>query len=346
MKTALLPKLCNTALGALVVSGALAVAALPAAAQQPIIMKLAGISINEPTYHYLVMFKQRIEERSGGRIKAEVYPSAQLGGFPRMIEGVQFGTIELYSGPPGMLRGVDPRVQVIDAPGMFDSIEHGHKTVTDPRFRTPYLGLATAKGLTGVSLYNYGPTSYATTSPIRKLEDFRGKKLRVLATKVELEAMNRLGASGIPLDLAEVLPALQNKVLDGVRSSIVVMGAGKYFTVAKYITNVKDTMIPIAGYASTQWLAKLPADLRQMVIDIGRELEDPAYRLALEYDERAVKLWRDNGAEVIELTTADQTEFMRRVRTVAEELYGNDPVLRELYTIYKEVAESHRKKTG
>ena len=320
--------------------------ALPAAAlaQQPFTMKLAGIAVNDPSHAYLNEFKQRIEAKSGGRIKGETYPGAQLGGFPRMIEGVQFGTIELYMGPPGMQRGLDPRMQVVEAPGLFDNMEHGQKTITDPRFRDKFAEINTAKGLKGVTFYNYGPSSYASTSPLRKLDDFRGKKFRVLATKVEIEAMNRLGATGVPMDLAEVLPALQNRVLDGVRSSIVVMGAGKYFSITKYITDVQDSMIPIGGWVSTQWLNKLPADLQKMVLDTGRELEDFAYKTSVEFDNRAAQLWRDNGAEVIKLSPADQAEFMRRFRSVADEVMGNDPALKELYQLYKEVAASHRKK--
>ncbi|HEY5608187.1 MAG TPA: hypothetical protein VIM38_07600, partial [Alphaproteobacteria bacterium] len=64
------------------------------------------------------------------------------------------------------------------------------------------------------------------------------------------------------------------------------------------------------------------------------------------YDGRAVQLWKDNGAEVIALPPADQAEFMRRVRTVADDVLGNDPALKEMYTLYKQVADSHRMKKG
>lgn len=321
----------------------LSFAATPVAAQQ-FTMKLAGIAMNDPSHEFLKEFKNRIEAKSGGRIKGEVYPGAQLGGFPQMIQGVQFGTIELYQGPPGFQRGLDPRMQVVEVPGLFENMEHGQKTITDPRFRDQFAEINTAKGLKGVTFYNYGPTSYAATSPLRKLDDFRGKKFRVLATKVEIELMNRLGASGVPMDLAEVLPSIQNRTLDGIRSSIVVMGAGKYFTITKFITDVQDSMIPIGAWVSTAWLNKLPADLQKLVVDTGRELEDFAYQRSVEFDKSAAQLWKENGAEVIRLSPEDQAEFMRRARTVADEVMGNDPATKDLYMLFKQVADSHRKK--
>lgn len=327
------------------VAAALALALAPATSSaQTITMKLGSIAVGDPSHEHMKLFKEHLEKRSNGRIKADLFPGAQLGGFPRMIEGVQFATIELYTGPPGFQRGVDPRVQVLDAPGLYANMEHGQKTMTDPVFREKFLDIATAKGLKGIGLYNYGPTAYASTTPLRKLDDFRGKKFRVLATKVEIEAMNRIGATGVPMDLAEVLPALQTRVLDGVRSSIVVMGAGKYFSVAKSVTDVQDSMIPIGVWVSTLWYNKLPADIQKLIVDVGRELDAEAYRISVEHDQRAAQMWRENGAEVIKLSDADQAEFLRRVRTVADEVMGNDPQLKEMYGLLKQAAETHRPK--
>ena len=43
----------------------------------------------------------------------------------------------------------------------------------------------------------------------------------------------------------------------------------KFNDIAKVITQVNDTMIVSVGVVSRPWLAKLPPDLRQMVIEEG-----------------------------------------------------------------------------
>jgi C4-dicarboxylate-binding protein DctP len=288
--------------------------------------------------------KEKIEARTNGRIKGEVYPGAQLGGFPQMIQGAQFGTIEFFVAPPGFLRGADPRVQVGDAPGLFQDMEHGQKTLTDPRFHDKFLNVTTAKGIKGVMIWNVGPTQYASSSPLRRLDDFRGKKFRVLASKVEIESMARLGATGMPLDFSEVVQALQSKTLDGARSSVVVMAPMKFFNVAKYLTTVNDTMIPVGGWVSTTWLDKLPADLRTAVIETAPIDEQWVFEASVKANEYFTKEWKESGGEVLALPPEDQAEFMKRVSAVADEVYGKDPVLGEMYALYKEVAQSHRKK--
>ena len=50
---------------------------------------------------------------------------------------------------------------------------------------------------------------------IEKVDDFKGKKLRVNATAAERAKMRQLGASAVPMDLAEVIPGLQQGVIDG-----------------------------------------------------------------------------------------------------------------------------------
>lgn len=319
------------------------VAAATASAQSSITMKMTGIAVNDPAHEFMKLYKEKIDAKTNGRIKVEIYPGAQLGGFPQMVQGVTLGTLEFFMGPPGFLRGLDPRVQIGDAPGLFQDMEHGQRTLTDPAFREKFLELTTPKGVKGIAIYNVGPTAYASSTALRKLDDFRGKKFRVLASKVEVESMARLGASGVPLDFAEVLTALQNRTLDGARSSIVVMGPMKFYTVTKYLTNVNDTMIPVGGYVSMGWLGKLPADLQMAVVDTGKELEEWTFRLAVEHNKTGLTLWRESGGEVIDLAPADQAEFMHRLRNVADEVYGNDPVLGEMYKLYKQVAESHRK---
>ncbi len=322
---------------------AAAFVALPAAAQN-FTMKLASVTQNDPLVEFMKLYKEKIEAATNGRIKAEVYPAAQLGGVPTLVQGLLLGTAEMFGSPPAFFKGADIRYTVTDAPGLFDTLEHGHATFTDPEFHDPFLAAGVAKGVKGVSFWNYGPTSYASTVPLRRLDDFKGKKIRVLASAIETGIMKELGAAGVPMDFAEVLPAMQNKTLDAVRSNAAVMAGMKFFTVTKFITNVRDTMIPCAGMVSTAFLGKLPADLRKAVEDVGRDIESDMLRVAKRFDDNAVQLWRDGGAEIIDLPPADKAEFMKRARSIGDHVLGDDPQTKEFYALLKRLAEKHRKK--
>jgi C4-dicarboxylate-binding protein DctP len=312
------------------------------AAAQQFTMKLATVTINDPNFESIKEFKARIEPATQRRIKAELYPAAQLGGIPRLLEGIQLGTIEWFSTPPSFLKGVDSRFQVIESPGVFESPRHAHRTITDPGFREPWRIAGVAKGVKAISLWMYGGSAYASTTPIRTLNDFKGKKFRVLATKLETGLMSKLGAAGIPIDFAEVLPALQQRTVDGVRSNIIVMGGSKYYSVTKFVTVTNDSYIPIVAFVSTAWLNKLPQDLRDTVEKLGRDMENDMFKVAQEFDARVEKLWTENGAEVIKLSAADQGKLMEHARAVTDEYIASQPDLQEMFKLMVATAAKHK----
>src|SRR4051794_3512181 len=115
-------------------AGALCAASFAAAAQAPNVMKIGTATLNDSQHEWMKIFVSHIEKDSGGRIKGEIYPASQLGPIPRMIENTQFGAIQGYIGPPEFMTGIDPRFQVLAAPGLFKDMAHAQRTLTDPEF--------------------------------------------------------------------------------------------------------------------------------------------------------------------------------------------------------------------
>ena len=95
-------------------------------------MKLSTATINDTQHEWLKRFAALVEKDSGGRIKAEIYPASQLGSIPRQIEGVQFGSIQGWMGPPEFLVGVDERFEALSAPGLFSSVDQVMKVIAGP----------------------------------------------------------------------------------------------------------------------------------------------------------------------------------------------------------------------
>ena len=315
-------------------TGALA----PAALAESYTMKIGMVTINDPQHTFVKKYKEELEKRTKGRIKVKVFPAAQLGKIPRQLEGLQLGTQEGFQAPPGFLSGMNQGFQAPDAPALFKSFAHAQRTLTNPQFRSRYLRLAEKNGIIGVSIWVYGPTSIASHKPIRTIADMKGLKIRVLATKMESRIASEMGMTGVPMPFSEVLPALQRKTIDGCRTSIVVMGALKFFTSTKYITQIESGMIPSALWVSKKWLDKLPKDLQQAVVQTGRDLEGWAGKNSEAFEKRAVKLWTDNGAEVIHLSAKDRAAVFAKLRPLGDEVLGKNPKTKEMYSLLKAVA--------
>ena len=135
------------------------------------VMKVTLPTLNDTPHLFAKNFAAAVERDSGGRIKSEVYPASQLGSIPRQIEGTQFGAIQAANVPPEFFVGVDARFQVMTAPGLVDSLEHGQRVAADPAVLKLMLGLGANKGLHGVGLYIAQPSCVISKTPIRHLAE-------------------------------------------------------------------------------------------------------------------------------------------------------------------------------
>src|ERR1700730_14215999 len=179
------------------------------------VMKVSGPTINDTPHLFMKNFAAAVEGDSGGRIKAEVYPASQLGSIPRQIEGTQFGAIQAANIPPEFFVGVDERFEVMAAPGLVDSIQHGQRVAADPAVLKLMLGLGAQKGLHGVGLFIAQPSCVISRTPIRHVADFQGKKIRIFASEFQSVAFKRLGVTPVAMTLGDVLPAVQQGAIDG-----------------------------------------------------------------------------------------------------------------------------------
>src|SRR5271169_6443858 len=146
------------------------------------VMKITLPTLGDPSYMFAKNYAAAIEKDSGGRIKPEIYPASQLGSIPRQIEGVQFGAIQCSVIPPEFFVGIDERFEVMAAPGLVDSLAHGQKVAADPAVLKLMLSLGVDKGLHGVGMFMAEPSAVIAKTPIRRLADFKGKKLRTFAS--------------------------------------------------------------------------------------------------------------------------------------------------------------------
>ncbi len=324
----------------LIVTGAAFTVLAASVANAQFKMNIGMVTINDPQHNFTKHYAKLINKRSGGKIQAKVFPMGQLGKIPRQLENLKIGAQAAFASPPGFLQGMNKAFQAPDGPGLYKNYWHAHNAFTTPKFRTPFLNLAEKHGIIGVAIYNYGPTSIASLKPIRKLSDLKGLKVRVLATKMESKLASVLGMTGVPMPYLEVLPALQRKTIDACRSSIVVMGATKFFTTTKYITLIESGMIPSVLFISTRWMKKLPKSLQGLVRNTGRETETWAARFAAKANKEAEALWKKNGAEVIRLSAADQAKVTKNLAPLGDEFLGKNSQTSKMYGILKDALAS------
>jgi len=303
--------------------------ASPAGAQtaNPITMKLSTATLNDTQHEWLKRFAAAVEKDSGGRIKGEVYPASQLGAIPRQIEGVQFGAIQGWVGPPEFLVGVDERYEALSAPGLFASRDQYMKTINDPVVHDLMLGLGANKGLFGAGIFPIGPSSIITKKQIHHLADYSGLKIRVLASPFQLELIKRMGGSPVAMTLADVLPALQQGALDGSLTTMTQYTTLHYIDAAKYVTETDQPYVSSIAVLSKKWIDGLPPDLQKIVRDDATKVSTDILPFVTEFFDAQRQAWLASGGEVTRLPADDQAAMLAKISSIADDLSASKPDL-------------------
>ena len=303
-------------------------------------MKIGTPTINDTQHEWMKRFQKRINGKAGKRVKVELYPSSQLGKIPRMIEGMQLGTIEGFIAPSAFLVGVDQRNMVLTAPGLFKDINHCWRTVMDDRFRKAYFPMMEGKGIVTISIMCTAPQAFLTKRDVKKLDDIKGLKIRVLASDLEIKPLQAVGINPTPMAFSEVLPALQRNVIDGLSSIPILFNNMKMYNAAKHITATGLVNWAVPVYASKVWWDKLPADLRGLMLAEGKAIE----RELIEWNEKAnartMDSWKKNGGTVGKLPAADQAKLVSTIKPVVKKVIAGKPAVNKLFLQVSAIADS------
>lgn len=314
----------------------------PASAQQ-FTMKLSSPTINDVVHEYFKAIKAGVEQRSNGKIKVEIYPANQLGQLPAVVEGVALGTIEAASSANGFWVSLEPRFQVLDAPGLFDGVAHGVKTTNDPAIRARMATFGADKGVEILSPAIYSPMMLLAHKPVRAVADFQGQKVRTQGgAPIQVEPFKKLGVIPVSLPLGEALPAMQNKTIDGMIAAIAPFTAFKYYDVAKPLTFLPATTLVAPVVANRQFLKSLGPDLEKIVREEFRKHETLFVDWNLNSIKNGEEVWRKNGGEIITLPEAEAKRYLDLVAPTAAQVLSVNPKTKEDYEAFLAAAKAAR----
>ena len=124
-----------------------------------------------------------------------------------------------------------PDVNVFNMPFVFRDEAHMRKVIDGPigdeilaqDHRQP--GAAGRPGLDGRRLAHL-----YTKKPVRKPEDLKGMKIRMMGNPLFVDTMNAMGGNGIAMGHGEVFSALQTGVIDGAENNPPTLFTANHFT--------------------------------------------------------------------------------------------------------------------
>ncbi len=278
-------------------------------AQQMVLRYAENQPQNYPTTQAAYEFAKIVEEKTGGRIKVEVYYGAQLGDEKSVIEQMQFGAIDFTRVSLSPLAEFNKALNVLQLPYLYRDSDHMWKVLEGP-IGDDFLASMTSNNLIGLSWFDAGARNfYNSVRPVTALADMKGLKIRVQESQQMMDMVAALGASPTPMSYGEVYSGLQTGVIDGAENNWPSYESTSHYEVAKYFVLDEHTRVPEMQMVSAITWNKLSAEDQVIIRDAAEQSAKIERELWAAEEKTAEDKVKAGGSVVTDLAAGEKQKF-------------------------------------
>lgn len=261
-------------------------------------------------------FRDALWEKSNGRIYVDYRPLAQLGGEKDVISKLKIGAVHGGLMSSVASANISDKLGVVNLPYVVDTYDKLDQFRADPALWGPYSESALSAGLNVVDIVNYGQYGWATTTPVRNLDDAKKVNFRIAEAPVNIDVYNAWGTKFTVMPWPDVPQALQTGVINGLDHTAIVCNITKKFTIAKYFTELNYAQGLFVHLVNKRWFDKLPADLQKIFIEVVEEESAKTRALTRQQHDDQIAKAKEAGVEFISLSDADKAELIKAAKPV------------------------------
>jgi TRAP-type C4-dicarboxylate transport system substrate-binding protein len=289
---------------------------------QPIELKIMHFLPSTSVIHtgVFVPWAKMLEEKTGGRVKATIYPSELLGKMADTYESVVNGTADIGFSASIYTPGLFPLWDVFSLPFMYPTMRIGTRVMweqfeKDPDLRAEFRDVKVLF-FTSTSMIRLN----TTTKPVRTVDDLKGMKIRT-GGGPQVDALRALGAIPVVISAPDVYTALERNTADGATFPWEAVKAFRIYDVTKYHNSL--TLWGGEEYAVMnlkKWQG-LPPDIQKIIESIsgawGSDFASDAWEKEDVDSRDFIKGLK--GHEIVDFAPAEVAKLRARVNPIYDQ---------------------------
>lgn len=281
------------------------------------IIKLSHVVNEKDGFHIAALkFKELVEATSDYTI--EIHPNAELGDERTLLEGMQFGTIDMGVITNGPVSNFSPEIAVLELPFLFRTNEEAYKVMDGP-IGQELLGNLSKVGLKGLAYAERGFRNLTNSKQeVLTPENLEGLKIRVMENPVYIDTFKALGANAIPMAWTEALTAMQQGTIDGQENPVNVIYSFKLAETQKFMTFTRHAYAPALIVMSENLYSSFSPDTQKLFKESAQAAAEYERNWNMEKESEQLAAIKDLGMKVSE---TDLAPFQAAVAPVYEK-YG------------------------
>ncbi len=269
-------------------------------------------------------FAAYVKDKTHGAVEIQNFPFGQLGGETSLADQVQSGTLEMATVSVAVLQNYVPQVAITDLPFVFPDLKTAYAVIDDPEVQQKIFSYLPAKGFVGVGWTENGIRDITNSKrDIRKPEDLKGLKIRVMTSPIYIDTFKQLGASPTDLPFPEIYSALQNGTIDAQENPLLTSILIKATEITKHATmtgHILTECIIIVNKDAWNKLTpeqqKIFYEAGKIAIKVNREVNAQLSKKLPKSGISVAEYRKRNGVKVIELTKAEKAAFKAATKPV------------------------------
>lgn len=208
------------------------------------VLKMNGV---QPPAHPASMthefFADRVEQLTDGSLKIDVNHARALGDAVESVQSLRDGTLAFVTVSASNLSQIDKRMDMFSLPFLFKNADHYWNYLTSAD-ADAFVQPLQDKGIRVLAFIDSGARNFFADNPIRSPADIKGKKIRVMASPVQVKMIEAMGGTGVPIAWGDLYNALQTGVVDGAENNHPSVFTMKFYEVSDYYTLDEHARIP------------------------------------------------------------------------------------------------------
>jgi TRAP-type C4-dicarboxylate transport system substrate-binding protein len=290
---------------------------------------------SEPYHAGFQTWAKRVDERTNGGLKIQVFHSAQLGVEEDIIEQMRQGAAIGQNTDAARLGTYVKGIAVMNGPYFAESLEDVDRLSRSPTILKWQEELASQRGLKVVCFdWVQGYRHFFTNKPVRKPSDLAGLRIRTPPAPIWQESIRALGAAPTAMAFGDMYPALQQQAIDGVELVYNNIPGGRFYEVLKIGNETKHIMLINFQVIGSKFFDSLPQEYQTVLVEeckrAGRETSEKILA-----SEQAVKMQlKSRGMTIIE--DVDLAAF----RAAGEAAYEKLGLTEAKRTVHKEIGKN------
>jgi tripartite ATP-independent transporter DctP family solute receptor len=293
------------------------------------------LSPREPYHEGFMNWSKRVEERTKGGLKIQVFHSAQLGVEEDIIEQMRQGAAIAQNTDAARLGNYVKGIAVMNGPYFAESLEDVDRLNKAPTIARFQEELASRHDLKVICFdWVQGYRHFFTNKPIKKPEDLSGLRIRTPPAPIWQESVRALGAAPTALAFGEMYPALQQQAIDGVELVYNNIPGGRFYEVLKFASETKHIMLINFQVTSAAFFNSLPADYQAALIEECRKAGRETSEKILASEQAVKQQLKQRGMTIVE--DVDLAAF----RAAGEKAYQALGIVDQKNAIYREIGKN------